>query len=146
MLTQANGELEVEASRPGLNDITNRISDWIDSQRIGDGLLTIFCAHTSASLVIQENAARAATHDLEHFFERVAPEDPALYIHNDEGPDDMPAHIRSALTQTQLSIPVRGGRMALGTWQGIFLFEHRRNTPRRRIALHLIGDEGADER
>lgn len=140
MLKQANGELEIHAPSPGLHDITDRISGWLDSQRIGDGLLTIFCAHTSASLVIQENAASAAKNDLEHFFERVAPEDPALYTHNDEGPDDMPAHIRSALTQSQLSIPVRDGRMALGTWQGIFLFEHRRNTPRRRIALHLLGE------
>jgi secondary thiamine-phosphate synthase enzyme len=140
MLRQAKGELEIHAPQPGLHDVTDRISGWLDSQRIGDGLLTIFCAHTSASLVIQENAASAAKNDLEHFFERVAPEDPALYTHNDEGPDDMPAHIRSALTQTQLSIPVRDGRMALGTWQGIFLFEHRRNTPRRRIALHLLGE------
>ena len=89
--------------------------------------------------MIQENAARAARHDLERFFERIAPEDTALYTHNDEGPDDMPAHIRAALTQTQLSIPVQDGRMVLGTWQGIFLFEHRREPPQRRIALHLIG-------
>jgi len=140
MLKQAGSELEFRAPSAGLHDITDEISEWLDSQRIGDGLLTIFCAHTSASLVIQENAAHAARRDLEHFFERVAPEDPALYTHNDEGPDDMPAHIRSALTQTQLSVPVRRGRLALGTWQGIFLFEHRRNTPRRRIVLHLIGE------
>lgn len=140
MLKQASSELEIAAPRPGLHDITDEISLWLDSQRIGDGLLTIFCAHTSASLVIQENAAHAARRDLEHFFEKVAPEDPALYTHNDEGPDDMPAHIRSALTQTQLSVPVHSGRLALGTWQGIFLFEHRRNTPRRRIVLHLIGE------
>ena len=140
MLKQASGELEVQTPGPGLHEITDEVSRWLDSQRIGDGLLTVFCAHTSASLVIQENAARAARNDLEHFFERVAPEDPALYTHNDEGPDDMPAHIRSALTQTQLSIPVRRGRMTLGTWQGIFLFEHRRNTPKRRIALQLIGE------
>jgi len=140
MLTQASGVLEVRAPRPGLHDITAEISDWLDSQRIGDGLLTIFCTHTSASLVIQENAARAARDDLERYFERAAPEDPSLYTHNDEGPDDMPAHIRSALTQTQLSVPIQRGRMALGTWQGIFLFEHRRNTPTRRILLTLIGE------
>ncbi len=143
MLKQVNGELEIQASQPGLHEIGDRVSDWVESQRIGDGLLTIFCAHTSASLLIQENAARAARRDLQDFFERVAPEGPSLYMHNDEGPDDMPAHIRSALTQTQLSIPVRNGKMVLGTWQGIFLFEHRRNTPARRIALHLIGDERA---
>lgn len=140
MLTQASGTLEIRAPRPGLHDMTGEVSRWLDSQRIGEGLLTLFCTHTSASLVIQENAAPAARHDLEHFFERVAPEDPSLYTHNDEGPDDMPAHIRSALTQTQLSIPVQGGRMVLGTWQGIFLFEHRRNPPARRIALNLLGE------
>lgn len=140
MLTQALGTLHLRASEPGLHEITQDVSDWLDSQRIGDGLLTIFCVHTSASLVIQENAARAARHDLERFFERIAPEDPSLYTHNDEGPDDMPAHIRSALTQTQLTIPVQAGKMTLGTWQGIFLFEHRRNTPERPIALHLIGE------
>lgn len=132
--------LEVRAPEPGLHDITDRLSGWLDSQRIGIGLLTLFCMHTSASLVIQENAAPAARRDLERFFERIAAEDPALYTHNDEGPDDMPAHIRSALTQTQLSIPVQNGRMRLGTWQGIFLFEHRSETPVRRIALHVIGE------
>jgi secondary thiamine-phosphate synthase enzyme len=140
MLTQAFGSLDVRASVPGLFDVTETVSGWLESQRITDGLLTLFCAHTSASLVIQENAASAARHDLERFFERIAPEDAALYTHNDEGPDDMPAHIRSALTQTQLTIPVRDGAMALGTWQGIFLFEHRRSPPKRRIELHLIGE------
>jgi secondary thiamine-phosphate synthase enzyme len=140
MLTQANGDIEVRPSGPGLHDVTELVTDWLDSQRIGSGLLTLFCTHTSASLLIQENTARAARHDLERFFDRIAPEDTALYTHNDEGPDDMPAHIRAALTQTQLSIPVRDGRMALGTWQGIFLFEHRREPPERRIALHLIGE------
>lgn len=103
-------------------------------------MLTIFCRHTSASLLMQENAAGAARRDLETFFERIAPEDPALYTHNDEGPDDMPAHLRSALTQTQLSVPVANGRMVLGTWQGIYLFEHRRDPHRREIALHLVGE------
>lgn len=140
MIQQAIHTLKVRAHERGLHEITDAVSAWLDSQRIGTGLLTIFCAHTSASLVIQENAAREARHDLETFFERIAPEDPALYTHNDEGPDDMPAHIRTALTQTQLSIPVAGGRMALGTWQGIFLFEHRRDTPGRRLTLHLIGE------
>ena len=102
-------------------------------------MLTLFCRHTSASLVIQENAAPAARRDLQAFFARIAPEDGA-YEHDEEGADDMPAHIRSALTQTQLTIPVVDGRLVLGTWQGIFLFEHRHNTPERQIALHLIGE------
>jgi secondary thiamine-phosphate synthase enzyme len=140
MLAQCNGNLEIRAPKAGLHEITNEVFGWLDSQRIESGLLTLFCTHTSASLVIQENAARAARHDLESFFEQIAPEDPSLYTHNDEGPDDMPAHIRSALTQTQLSIPVQDGRMVLGTWQGIFLFEHRRDPPARRIALHLLGE------
>jgi secondary thiamine-phosphate synthase enzyme len=140
MLIQASRTLEIQAPGPGLHEITSEICDWLDSQRIGDGLLTLFCAHTSASLVIQENAASAARQDLERFFERIAPQDPSLYTHNEEGPDDMPAHIRSALTQTQYSIPVEGGRMALGTWQGVFLFEHRRGTPVRRIAFHFLGE------
>lgn len=106
---------------------------------IRDGLLTIFCRHTSASLLIQENAAPAARRDLEAYFESVAPEG-GPYEHDDEGPDDMPAHLRAALTATQLSIPVQDGRLLLGTWQGIFLFEHRRSTPEREIALHLIGE------
>ena len=140
MLQQAATTLQIRAPAPGLHDITSQVLDWLESQRIGSGLLTIFCAHTSASLVIQENAAMAARRDLEAFFQRIAPEDPSLYTHDDEGPDDMPAHIRTALTQTQLSIPVERGRMVLGTWQGIFLFEHRDAAPPRKIALHLIGE------
>ena len=105
-----------------------------------EGLLTIFCRHTSASLLSQENAAPEARQDLERYFARIAPEDPAAYAHNDEGPDDMPAHLRAALTQVQLSIPLLGGRLALGTWQGLYLFEHRRRPHRRTLALHLIGD------
>lgn len=113
---------------------------WVADQDIGSGLLTLFCRHTSASLLIQENAAPAARHDLEAYFSRIAPEDPSLYSHNDEGPDDMPAHLRSALTATQLSIPVENGGMALGTWQGIYLFEHRHEPSPREIALHLVGE------
>jgi secondary thiamine-phosphate synthase enzyme len=139
MLHQASHILAIRASRPGLHEFTDSASKWVAGSGIRDGLLTIFCRHTSASLVIQENAAPAARRDLEHYFERIAPED-AGYEHDDEGPDDMPAHLRSALTNTQLSIPVRDGRLALGTWQGIFLFEHRRNTPEREIVLHLVGE------
>ena len=140
MLQQAMGMLRVRAPQAGLHEITHEVEDWLASQGISDGLLTLFCAHTSASLLIQENAASAARRDLEHFFDRIAPEGPSLYTHNDEGADDMPAHIRSALTQTQLSIPVQDRRTMLGTWQGIYLFEHRREPATRRIALHLIGE------
>jgi len=140
MLQQKIGTLHVRASAPGLYEITDDVERWLLSQGIGEGLLMLFCAHTSASMLIQENAARAARQDLEAFFARIAPEDRSLYTHNDEGSDDMPAHIRSALTQTQLSIPVQNGRMMLGTWQGIYVFEHRREPPTRRIALHLIGE------
>ena len=140
MLRQALTTLQIRAPAPGLRDITGQVADWLDSQRIESGLLTIFCPHTSASLLIQENASKAARSDLETFFQRIAPEDAALYSHDDEGPDDMPAHIRTALTQTQLTIPVEGGRMALGTWQGVFLFEHRREPPLRKISLHLLGE------
>jgi secondary thiamine-phosphate synthase enzyme len=139
MLRQASTVLPIRARRAGLNEITENLASWLSQEGISDGLLTIFCRHTSASLVIQENAAPAARRDLERYFERLAPED-GPYEHDDEGPDDMPAHLRSALTATQLSIPVEGGRMLLGTWQGVFLFEHRRHPPERQIALHLIGE------
>ena len=128
------------APRQGLFEVTSNISAWLDEQNIETGLLTLFCRHTSASLLIQENAADAARRDLETCFDRIAPEDLSLYTHNDEGPHDMPAHIRAALTATQLSVPIQNKRMALGTWQGIYLFEHRREPSRREIALHLIGE------
>ena len=139
MLRQANALLSIRANRPGLHEFTDEVRDFVAKSGISDGLLTLFCRHTSASLMIQENAAPAARRDLEAFFARIAPESSG-YEHDDEGPDDMPAHLRSALTQTQLSIPVQHGKAVLGTWQGIFLFEHRRNTPEREIALHLIGE------
>jgi secondary thiamine-phosphate synthase enzyme len=107
---------------------------------VGEGLLTLFCRHTSASLLIQENAAPEARADLEAYFERVAPEAPGRYRHDDEGPDDMPAHLRAALTGVQVSIPLVGGRLMLGTWQGVYLFEHRRRPHRREVALHLLGE------
>ena len=139
MLRQASALLSIRAERPGLHDFTDKVRDFVADSGISDGLLTIFCRHTSASLLIQENAAPAARRDLEAFFERIAPESGG-YEHDDEGPDDMPAHLRTALTQTQLSIPVARGRPLLGTWQGVFLFEHRRDTPDREIALHLVGE------
>jgi secondary thiamine-phosphate synthase enzyme len=139
MLRQSSTILPIRASRPGLTEISDSVREFVAGSGIDEGLLTIFCRHSSASLVIQENAAPAARRDLERYFERIAPED-GDYEHDDEGPDDMPAHLRSALTATQLSIPVQHGEPVLGTWQGIFLFEHRRNTPERQIVLHLIGE------
>lgn len=139
MLRQVSGEIPIRASRPGLHEFTDSVRAFVAESGIRDGLLTLFCRHTSASLLIQENAAPAARRDLEDYFARLAPED-GPYEHDEEGPDDMPAHLRSALTATQLSIPVRNGSLMLGTWQGIFLFEHRRNTPERQIALHLVGE------
>src|SRR5690348_2819919 len=138
MLRQAMKTLSVQAIRPGLHEFTNSVREFVAGTGIHEGLPTLFCRHTSASLVIQENAAPAARRDLEAYFERIAPEG-AGYEHDEEGSDDMPAHLRSALTASQLSIPVENGEPVLGTWQGIFLFEHRRNTPERHIVLHLIG-------
>jgi secondary thiamine-phosphate synthase enzyme len=139
MLRQTSSTLSIRASRPGLREITSEVAEFVNDCAVEQGLLTIFCRHTSASLVIQENAAPAARRDLERYFERLAPEGDA-YEHDEEGPDDMPAHLRATLTSTQLSIPVKNGKPVLGTWQGIFLFEHRRNTPERHIMLHLIGE------
>lgn len=124
----------------GLVEATPAVSEWTKGLGVRTGLLTLFCRHTSASLIIQENAAPDVRTDLEAFFDRLAPEDPHRYAHNDEGPDDMPAHIRAALTGSHLSIPVIGGRLALGTWQGIYLFEHRRAPHRREVAAHLLGE------
>ena len=139
MLRQSNGRLRITAPSQGLYEITGDIERWLEGQQVASGLLTLFCRHTSASLLIQENAAPAARRDLEAYFERIAPEG-GPYQHDDEGPDDMPAHLRSALTATQLSIPVSEGRPMLGTWQGIYLFEHRRTPHQREIALHVIGE------
>ena len=139
MLRQLSATLPIRATRRGLHEFTTAVRDFVAESGIAEGLLTIFCCHTSASLLIQENAAPAARRDIEAYFERLAPEG-GPYEHDDEGPDDMPAHLRTALTATQLSIPVQDGRPLLGTWQGIFLFEHRRNTPDREVALHLIGE------
>lgn len=138
-MRQASDILSIETRGQGLIEITGEVSDWVGRQGMREGLLTLFCRHTSASLLVQENAAPEVRADLEAFFARLAPEDPARYRHNDEGPDDMPSHIRAALTNVSLQIPVLEGRLALGTWQGIYLFEHRRAPHRREIATHLIG-------
>jgi len=137
---QSTITLAIETRRQGLFEITGDITAWVDRQAHSTGLLTIFCRHTSASLLIQENAAPEVRSDLEAYFALIAPEDPSAYAHDDERPDDMPAHLRTALTQVQLSIPLLDGRLALGTWQGIYLFEHRRRPHRRELALHLIGE------
>lgn len=139
-MRQTTTILAIDTPGQGLHEVTRPILRWIVESGIAEGLLTIFCQHTSASLLIQENAAPAARRDLEAYFARIAPEDPARYDHDDEGPDDMPAHLRAALTQVQLSIPVIDGRLSLGTWQGIYLFEHRRAPHGRRLALHLLGE------
>ena len=138
-MRQATTLLSVDTRRQGLVEITDQVSDWVSAQRFDTGLLTVFCRHTSASLLIQENAAREVRSDLEAYFARIAPESHD-YAHDDEGPDDMPAHLRTALTQVQLTIPLIGGTLALGTWQGIYLFEHRRRPHRRSLALHLFGE------
>ena len=138
-MRQSSRLLPIRAEGPGLRDFTSEVRGFVAESGISNGLLTLFCRHTSASLLIQENAAPAARRDLERYFARIAPEDDG-YEHDDEGADDMPAHLRSALTQTQLSVPVIHGRLALGTWQGIFLFEHRRHPPQREIALHILGE------
>ena len=132
--------LQARPTRRGLNEITDPVRGWVSQQQITSGLLTLFCRHTSASLLIQENAARAVRNDLEKFFDELAPEGDDLYEHDDEGPDDMPAHLKTALTQVQLNVPVMNGKLMLGTWQGIYLFEHRARPSPREIVLHLAGE------
>jgi secondary thiamine-phosphate synthase enzyme len=132
--------LSLQTRRRGLLEITDEVRTWVAAQNVTTGLLTLFCRHTSASLLIQENAAREVRSDLETFFATIAPEDPSRYEHDDEGPDDMPAHLRTALTGVQLSIPVVESQLALGTWQGIYLFEHRARPHNRQVVLHLWGD------
>ena len=139
-MIQTRGQLWFRASRQGLVEITGEIVTWLNGQSVRDGLLTLFLRHTSASLTIQENADPDVQRDLENFLAKLVPEDPARYRHQAEGPDDMPAHIKAALTQTQLSIPVEDSRLLLGTWQGIYLFEHRSRPRTREIALHLLGE------
>ena len=138
-MRQAAHTLAVATRGPGLVEITSAVAAWVADQGMAMGLLTLFCRHTSASLLIQENADPDVARDLEDYFARLAPPDRA-YRHQDEGPDDIPAHLRAALTQTQLSIPLVGGRLALGTWQGIWLFEHRDRPHRREVVMHLLGD------
>ena len=133
----------IETSGPGLTEFTGAVAGWVAEQKVADGLLTLFVRHTSCSLLIQENADESVRDDLEAFLRRLIPpaDDPAQHwiTHRDEGPDDMPAHLKAALLPVSLSIPVRRGRLALGTWQGIYLWEHRSRPHRREVAAHLIG-------
>lgn len=138
-MRQAFHEFGVATRGKGLYPIADEVRSWLAREQLRDGLLTLFCRHTSASLLINENADPDVRTDLVAYFERIAPENGA-YVHDAEGADDMPAHIRSALTQTHVSVPVRAGKLLLGTWQGINLFEHRRNAHRREVALHFIGE------
>lgn len=135
--------LTLETKPREIKEISAEVAGWVKDQGMSCGLLTIYIPHTSASLLIQENASPDVRHDLDAFLRRIVPEDMALYRHNDEGPDDMPAHIKAALTQVQLTIPVADGRMQLGTWQGIFLFEHRASPHQRSLLLTLLGDDSA---
>ncbi len=139
-MRQAQGTLSFDTPGQGLTEVTDDVSRWVAGQGIGTGMLTVYIRHTSASLVIQENADPDVMRDLETFFKELVKEDQSLYRHGTEGPDDMPAHIKSAMTQTSLNIPVTDGRMALGTWQGIYLFEHRTRPHKRQLTLHLVGD------
>lgn len=138
-MRQTFHRLTISTKGKGLYGFTRQVRDWLAAERAGDGLLSLFCRHTSASLLINENADPDVRADLAAYFERIAPEG-GPYAHDAEGPDDMPAHIRAALTQTHLSIPVQDGKMLLGTWQGVYLFEHRRAPHTREVALHFIGN------
>ena len=140
MLTQSTTTLAIATRGRGLSEITRGVSAWLGEHPVSTGLLTLFVRHTSASLLIQENADPDVRGDLDRFFARLVPDGDTLFRHRDEGPDDMPAHVRAALTATQLSIPVDGGRLVLGTWQGIYLWEHRLRPHRREVALHLLGE------
>jgi secondary thiamine-phosphate synthase enzyme len=139
-MRQATHRLAVSTPGQGLHEVTRDVQRWCRDQEIRAGLLTVFLQHTSASLTIQENADPDVIADLNDFFRRLVSEDTRLYRHTVEGPDDMPAHIRAALTMTQLSIPVLDGALGLGTWQGIYVFEHRSRPHRRNLILHLIGE------
>jgi secondary thiamine-phosphate synthase enzyme len=140
MLRQASHELTIATRGRGLYEFTDEVEKWLAQVGGGEGLLTLHLRHTSASLLIQENADPDVRRDLEAFFKRLVPDGDPLFIHNAEGDDDMPAHIRTALTTVNLSIPVRAGRLVLGTWQGIYLWEHRTHGHARRVALHFIGE------
>ncbi|RMD88529.1 MAG: YjbQ family protein [Alphaproteobacteria bacterium] len=140
MLKQAQTEWVIATSGPGCHALDDRVKAWLSELGAGDGLVHLFCCHSSASLVIQENADPDVQRDLLDALDRLAPRDPRLYRHGTEGPDDMPAHIKTMLTQTHLAIPVRAGALLLGTWQGLYLLEHRDRGHRRRVVGHYLGE------
>jgi secondary thiamine-phosphate synthase enzyme len=140
MLRQAFHELTIATRGRGLTDFTAEVAAWVARENFRDGLVTLHLRHTSASLLIQENADPEVRADLERFFKRLVPDGDPIFLHTCEGEDDMPAHIRTALTAVNLSVPVRAGRLALGTWQGIYLWEHRRAPHRRQVVLHFVGE------
>ena len=139
-MRQLTTVIRIETRGRGLTEMTDRVVAWLREAKLREGLLTLFVRHTSASLLIQENADPEVKRDLERFFARLVPDGDPLFEHTTEGPDDMPAHVRAALTQTQLSIPVVDGRLMLGTWQGIYLYEHRRTGHGREVVMHVLGD------
>lgn len=139
-MRQSHGTLVLDTPGRGLHEITPQVRRWVAQSGIRSGLLTLFVRHTSASLLVQENADPAVRHDLERFIARLVPDGDPLYEHVDEGADDMPAHVRAALTAVQVAVPVADGAPRLGTWQGIYLYEHRHRGHRREVALHLAGD------
>ena len=138
-LKNSQGELTIKTSGQKMYEITGNINSWLEKEEIINGQLTIFIKHTSASLSIQENASNDVLEDILDFFKKLVPEESSFYRHNIEGKDDMPAHIKSMLTQTSLTIPVNNNQLDLGTWQGIFLFEHRHGTMKRKLKLTLVG-------
>ena len=133
-------QFSVETPGQGLHEITATVASLVREAKVGEGLCTLFVRHTSASLLIQENADPSAKRDLERWIARLVPEGDPFFTHDAEGPDDMPAHVRAALTAVQLSVPLIDGRLALGTWQGLYLWEHRQRAHRRELALHLLGE------
>lgn len=139
-MRQFSHTLTLATSGLGLYEFTNEVARWLAPMNVREGLLTLFVQHTSASLLIKENADPEVRRDLERFFKRLVPLGDPLFRHTSEGPDDMPAHVRAALTATSLSVPIQNGKLALGTWQGIYLYEHRTAPHRRRIVLHVIGE------
>ncbi len=139
-MRQTGHEIIVSTRGRGLYEITSELAAWLRREQCREGLLTLLLRHTSASLVIQENADPDVRLDLEHFFARLAPDGDRLFVHTAEGEDDMPAHVRTALTAVNLSLPVRGGGMVLGTWQGVYVWEHRKLAHTRKVALHFIGE------
>ena len=139
-MKQCFDEIALQTEGRGLYDVTPKIIDWVDKQEIQDGLLTLLIQHTSASLLVNENYDSDVQRDLENFFSRLVKDGDSLFTHTIEGDDDMPAHIRTALTQTNLSIPIKNKKMLLGQWQGVYVFEHRYNEFDRKVKIHLIGE------